>query len=209
MVLAVTGPPEGVRYRADDAQGVEQRDVGQVHLDALGGVVGIEEDVDAGGLADGLVDHLGVFGHVQGERLVGEQLQLRRRAHLFDLLLGGGFHGQIVPQLLDRLAVLAADLVDQLLRGLVAGIDLGGVNELGQRALSIPGLEQLAALRDVGCRSRGAHAQQRDAVSEILGIPCGGLLVIRQGGVVVLAGLGLLAALEVGVGRLGVETNAG
>ena len=70
-------PPEGAGHGANDAQGVQERDVVEVDLDALGVVVGIEEDVDAGGLADGLVDDLGVFGHVQGEGLVGDGLEVR------------------------------------------------------------------------------------------------------------------------------------
>ena len=59
------GPPEGIRHGAHNAQRVEQRDVGEVDLDALGGVIGIEEHIDAGGLANGLVDDLGVLIHVQ------------------------------------------------------------------------------------------------------------------------------------------------
>ena len=62
--------PESVGQGAHDAQRVHQRHVVQVHLNALRGKVRIEQDVHPGGSADGLVHHLGVFGHVQGQRLV-------------------------------------------------------------------------------------------------------------------------------------------
>ena len=42
----------------------ERADIGEVDRDALGGVVGIEEDVEAGGLADGLIDDFDVLDHV-------------------------------------------------------------------------------------------------------------------------------------------------
>ena len=147
-------PPEGVGDGAHDAQRVQQRDVVQVHLNALGGVVGVEEHVDAGGLADGLVDHLGVFGHVQRQRLVGDRLELGGRAHRVDLLLLAGRLGKAGLGLRRGLAVLLAHAGDLLLRGLVAGIDLGGAQKLGQRPLLVAGLQQLAALGQVQRRRR-------------------------------------------------------
>ena len=60
------GLVEGAGGDADDAQGVGERDVGEVDGDALGGVVGVEEDVETRGLADGLIDDLDVFDHVDG-----------------------------------------------------------------------------------------------------------------------------------------------
>ena len=48
----------------------------QIDLDAFGNVVGIEEDVDAGCLADCLVDRFRVFGHAQQEGLVVHRLEL-------------------------------------------------------------------------------------------------------------------------------------
>ncbi len=52
------GPPECVRKCAHNAQGIKQRRIIQVHLDSFGGVFRVEEDVDAGGLADGLIHNL-------------------------------------------------------------------------------------------------------------------------------------------------------
>ena len=129
------GPPEGVGHGADDAQRVQERNVVEVDLDALGGVVGIEEHIDAGGLADGLVDDLGVLGHVQRERLVRDGLELDGRsrwspaAHCSPAGCGSGDLGVggIWPCCL-------ANFGDLLLGGLVAGIDFGGVQELGESA---------------------------------------------------------------------------
>ena len=59
------GLVEGAGEGADDAEGVGPADVGEVDGNALGGVVGIEEDVEAGRFADGLVDDLDVLDHVK------------------------------------------------------------------------------------------------------------------------------------------------
>ena len=70
------GLVEGTCERADDAEGVGPTDVVEVDGNALGGVVGVEEDVEAGGFADGLVDDLDVFDHVDcGDGFVGEGLE--------------------------------------------------------------------------------------------------------------------------------------
>jgi hypothetical protein len=45
--------------------------------------------------------------------------------------------------------VLLAHPGDLLLRGLVAGVDLGGMQKLRQRSLLVAGLEQLAPLGQV------------------------------------------------------------
>ena len=146
IVLAVTGRQKVPDMVPTMRKRVEQRDVVQVHLDALGVVVGIEEDIDAGGLADGLVDDLGVFGHVQRERLVGERFELGGGAHRVDFLLlarrlgAGRSRLRALPG-----PVLLAQLGDLLLRGLVAGIDLRGVEELCQRALLVAGLRAACA----------------------------------------------------------------
>ncbi len=55
---------------ADDAQSVGPTDVGEINRNALGGVVGIEEHVDPGCLADGLIDDLDVLDHVQRDGVV-------------------------------------------------------------------------------------------------------------------------------------------
>ena len=71
------GLVEGAGDGADDAEGVGPANVGQIDGNALGGVVGIEEDVEAGGFADGLVDDLDVLDHVDGgDGFVGERLEL-------------------------------------------------------------------------------------------------------------------------------------
>ena len=92
---------------------------------------------------------------------------------------GGGLRG---------LALQRAQAGDLLLRGLVAGIDLGGVQKLGHGALQVAGHDQLAALGQVQARGRNAHpVQSASRIAQILGSFGGGLLVVVKGGVVVLA----------------------
>jgi hypothetical protein len=105
-------------------------------------------------------------------------------------------------------ALFLADASDLLLRSFVAGVDLGGVEELGQRALKVAGRANFVAFADVD-----DDAVTRTSASAILkrvsfGSLSVGLLVVVEGGVVVLAGLGGLALLEIGVGRFGVKLRA-
>ena len=53
--------PECLRQQADVVQGLLQRRVPQLDLDLALREVGIEEDIDAGELADGFEDDSGVF----------------------------------------------------------------------------------------------------------------------------------------------------
>ena len=61
-----------------------------------------------------------------------------------------------------------ADVGNLLLRCFVAGIDLRGMQELGQGALLVAGLQQLAALGHVDGRSRTA-ARDTSAVADSAG----------------------------------------
>ena len=70
--------PESAGNGAQDAQCIEQRDIRQIDLDALGGVFGIEEHIDARRLAHGLIDDLAVLGHVQRDRFVRDGFELNR-----------------------------------------------------------------------------------------------------------------------------------
>ena len=65
-------PPESLRLQRRDLQRLLQGDAVQVHADAARGVVRIEQHVDAGQLADGLVNRLGVFAQLQRDRRVCE-----------------------------------------------------------------------------------------------------------------------------------------
>ncbi len=83
------GLVEGAGEGADDAEGVGPADVGEVDGNALGGVVGIEEDVEAGGFADGLVDDLDVLDHVDGrDGIVGERLEFNGAGDGADVVEG-------------------------------------------------------------------------------------------------------------------------
>ena len=189
-------PPEGVGDGAHNAQRVQQRDVVQVHLNALGGEIRVKQDIDAGGFADCLVDHLGVFLDVQGERLVGDRLQNGRRAHRFQVLLlaldlwEAGIRGQ------RSFAVFLAHLGYGLLCSFIAGVDLGGVQKLRQRPLFVARVQQLMALGYVHGRSGDAHPVERAAELQVLGSLGVSLLVVVEGAVVVLLRLSGLTALE-------------
>ena len=201
-------PPEGVRDGAHNAQRIHQRHAVQVHLNALRLKVGVKENIDSSGLADGLIDHLGVLLHVQGHWLAGDRLELGRRAHRVDLLLdarrlgkaglGGGGH----------LAVLLPQLGDLLLGGLIAGVNLGRAQKLRQRLRLPAGLHQLAAFGHVQRRIGHPYPVEGGAAAQILGVLLVGLLIVVEGSVVVLARLGVLGALEEGLGRLGVQPCA-
>ena len=108
-------------------------------------------------------------------------------AHRFQVLLlalGLGKAG-----LGDRgyLAVLLPHPGDGLLRGLIAGIDLGGVQKLRQRSLFIARIQQLLSLGHVHSRSGNAHAIESLAESQVLGSFGMSFLVVVKGSVVVLA----------------------
>ncbi len=95
-----------------------------------------------------------------------------------------------------------------LLRGFVAGVDFGGVKKLGQRALDVARLATACGPWSCVPTSRDPHPGQRDLESRIFGILGKRLLKVVEGRVVVLARLGGLALLEVGVGRLGMQPRA-
>ena len=103
--------------------------------------------------------------------------------------------------------VLLANAGDFLLRGFVAGIDFGGMKELGQCALLVAGLEELSPLGEVHGGGGLPDAIEGGAVAQVLGIFGVGLLEEVEGGVVILAGLGVLAALVEGIGGLGVKAQ--
>ena len=100
-----------------------------------------------------------------------------------------------------------ANAGDLLLRGLVGGVDLGGMEELGQRALEVAGGGQLAPFGDVRRGSGDANAGEGDLEARVFRVLAVGLLIEVEGGVVVFAGLGGLAVLVVGVGRLGMKPD--
>ncbi len=200
------GAPEGVRQGADDAQGVHEGDVIELDGDVFAVVVGVKEDVDAGGFADGLVDDLGVLGHAQGEGFVGDRFQFGGRPGVFDGFLGrlaeAGFAAE------GDAGFVGAELGDLLERGFVAGIDFGSAHELGEgglgggRADSFVGFEEFAAGCDVGGGGGLAQAVIGGAHAKVVGRLGVGLFVVFVGAVVVFTGLGGLALYEELVGRV-------
>ena len=121
--------------------------VGEIDLDALGRVVRIKKDVDAGRLANCLVDDLCVLGVMQGERLVGDGLELDRSAHGIEFFTRTGILREAgLRARTRRFAVLETQFGNLLLRCFVAGVDLGGMKQFDQRALLIASLHESAAL---------------------------------------------------------------
>ena len=199
---------------ADDAQGLGKRDVGEIDGDALGGVVGIEDDIEPGLLADGLVDDLDVFDEVQrvGFRRDGFELDggsdgvdFRLDLVLLRALLEGSDGGGAGE--LRRWLVALGDF-DFLLGGLVGRVDLPGAHELGDGSCVVARLTEDAAAIDVLDGGEEAHALEVCAVAKIGRLFVVGVLVGFVGGVVIFAYFGGLAAavptgggLRVGGGR--------
>ena len=202
-------PPEGIRDGANNAQRVQQRDAVQVNLNAFGGEFRIEEDVDSGGFAHRLVYNLGVFLHVQSQRLVGDRPEDGRRAHRVQSLLFAldlGYAGLVGGR---HLAVLLPHPGDILLGSFVAGVDLAGVQKFGQRPLLVAGIQHLLPLGHMHRCGRAPHAVEGGPVAQIFGSFVICLLIIVESRVVVLVSLGGFAALEQGAGRLGAQLSAG
>ena len=164
----------------------------EVDGDALGGVVGIEEDVEACGFADGLIDDLDVFDHVNcGDGVVetwleldgtgdgadvGENLVLP--SHLLGRWRGSAGRGRGLLLLLNE--------IELLLRGLIAGIDFERAGELGLSAGEIATLAEDAAAIDVADGGLEAHAIEMSLVAEIVWSFLNCVLVSLVGGVEVL-----------------------
>ncbi len=142
---------------------------------------------------------------MQGERLTGDGVEFGRSFDPVKFLLLAGRLGKAGLGSGSGGALPLAHVSDLLLRSLVAGVDFGGMEELGQRALKVARSKQFAAFGDVHRRGGDANARERDPESRVLRIASVGLLVKLESGVVVLAGLGGLALLEVGVGRFRVK----
>ena len=116
------------------------------------------------------------------------------RHHLAARDGGGGSKGLF--------GLLALGNLDFLLGGLVAGVDLGGAQELGDGSGVIAVLAQQAAAIDVLDGGEEAHALEMRAVTEVLGLLLKRVLVVLVGRVVIFADLGVLAALVPAAGRL-------
>jgi hypothetical protein len=97
---------------------------------------------------------------------------------------------------------------DLLVGGLVAGVDLGGAQELLQRAGKIAILAQDAALIDMLYARLEAHAVQLGEIPQVLGLLLVGGLVVLVGRIIVLPRLGIDAALIPLGGRLRIGGSA-
>ncbi len=66
--------------------------------------------------------------------------------------------------------LLLLDLIDLLLGGLIAGIDLEGAVELGEGAVDVAALAKDAAAVDVGDGGLESHAVEVGFVAEVVGL---------------------------------------
>src|SRR5207253_8269170 len=103
---------------------------------------------------DGLVDDLDIFDHVNGrDGFVGEGLELNRAGDGADggegFALPGCLFGGSGRAARRRRGHLLLQLIDLLLGGLVAGIDLESALELSESAVEIAALNEDAAAVDV------------------------------------------------------------
>ena len=104
---------------------------------------------------------------------------------------------------------LLIELLQFLLGGLVARVDLDGAAELGERAGEIAALAQDAAAIHVRDRCLELHALVAGPVAHVTGLLEQRLVEGVQGGVVVLARFGVHAALVPLAGGLSVCQRAG
>ena len=95
---------------------------------------------------------------------------------------------------------LLLDLINLLLGGLIAGVDLKGAGELGEGAVEVTTLTQDAALIDVGGGGLETNAREVGLVMYVVRLLSERLLVVLHGGVEVLMGFGGLSSLVPGFG---------
>ena len=213
--------PERSTQRLHDPQGVVKRHTVQVDLDALGGVLRIKDHVQTRQFADGLIDHLGVFYHVQRDWVVRNRLKLHRRCQRGDLLLHGALPGHALihtryQHLTGQCSMFCCCCRTrgggssrrplrnlQLLRCcLIARIDLERSRKLVDGARCVTGLPQDPAAIHVQVRRCVPHALVASAVTQICRLLQMRLTVCLKGDIVVLPRLGILPTLVPGGCRL-------
>jgi hypothetical protein len=96
-------------------------------------------------------------------------------------------------------------LIELLLGGLIAGIDLESAIELGRGTVQIAALDEDASLVDVSGGGLEARAVKVSFVTKIVRLQIGCVPVVLKGGVEVVMRFGGLSALVPGFGRLGVR----
>jgi len=186
MVLGVTG-----RQKVFDSHAV------QVHLDALGGVIGIEQHVDAGQAADRLVNNLSVFGpDPQRDRGLRNRSQFHRPGRLFHPLGQPGFGARLGWGRTEALLQQGAAFVGHLLRDEAGRVDGDRLFEVGKGLLQFAGVHQDLALMNIRRRRQKTHVFVRGTVGQVCRLELIGLVVKVVGRDVILAGLGVLAFLE-------------
>ena len=130
-------PPESLRFQRRNLQRLFQRHSIQFDLNAPRSVVGIEQHIDPGQLPDGLINHFGIFGELDGDGNVRDGGQFYRTCRFLDLPLQTA--GRTC-----RLRRRIIGLVDHLLRALQfllrdeeRGIDQRRLLKFGQRLLQL------------------------------------------------------------------------
>ena len=186
-------------------QRVHQRDILQVHLDAFAGVVRIEEHIDAGYFAHGLIDHLRVFKGVNGDGLIRYRLQIGGRSDVAQRRITVR-HRCLASRTGGNLLLGALDV---LLGQFVAGVDLERAGELRQRSTQVALVAQLLALMGMHRRCGELEPLVGGLVVEVgrLLLVCGRERVI--GGEVVVLRLGDLTLVVEGLRRLALRVNDG
>ena len=152
----------------------DKGDVGEIDGDALGGVVGIEEDVEAGGLADGLIDDLDVFDHVQGDGIVRDGLELdgpgdAGRCWLRTSALAGHL---LHVGVAERRAAASAGVRSRSPAGRPGWRDRsGGAGELGEGAGESPLWRRTRPRSTCWAAALEAHALEVGRIAEVFRLP--------------------------------------
>jgi hypothetical protein len=113
-------------------------------------VIGIKQNIDACGFADGLVEDLDILRGMNGKRLGGKRLELGWTAEIQQLFALARSHGGFSRWRIGLSVDFGPGQPDFLAGQLVAGIDFERAQELCQRAGIVSLVTQALTMADVG-----------------------------------------------------------
>src|SRR5262249_26325410 len=187
---------KGLRFERSDLKSFLERNSVQLDFDGARSVVGIEENIDACELTDGAVNRVGLVGHLDGDRDVGDRSEFNRTGRFVDSTLKAGRR----PRSLWRRIPL---VVDQLLRAnqFLLGdekrrIDIEGLLEFGDGLIELAVFAQFLAAMDDRGSGLETGVLKGGAVAQLFRLQVVSLLVKVIGSFILLAGFGTLALRE-------------
>ncbi len=188
------GFPEAVGEVAEDAECLVEGDFFEVDGDAPGNEVGVNEDVESGGVADGLVEDAAELGDVEGDGLIGDGVEVDGWCRALEVVGVGGAVGMGWVVVAVGFVEIGFDVLNVLLGAGVGGIDVEGLEEFDEGLFGSMGFLHGFAELDVACGDGGFHAGYGDFEAEVGGVFLEGGEVVFVGGFEIFAGLGGLGA---------------